>query len=87
LSRGIDAHPRSHSQNGFYIFLLITYHFIFCQVMIMTNRKFYEERKGVLIPKSIVTFTEKTKFLYAINKGISGVELRRNRSDLSSKKV
>ena len=27
--------------------------------------------------KSIVTFTEKTKFLYAINKGITGKELRR----------
>lgn len=30
--------------------------------------------------KSAVTFTEKTKFLYAINKGISGVELRKNPS-------
>ena len=28
--------------------------------------------------KSVVTFTEKTKFLYAINKGISGNELRSN---------
>ncbi len=28
--------------------------------------------------KSSVTFTEKTKFLYAINKGITGEELRRN---------
>jgi len=28
--------------------------------------------------KSAVTFTEKTKFLYAINKGISGQELRRH---------
>jgi 2-hydroxy-3-keto-5-methylthiopentenyl-1-phosphate phosphatase len=37
----------------------------------------FDERKGRLIPKSIVTFTEKTKFLYAINKGISGIELRR----------
>lgn len=27
-------------------------------------------------PKSIVTFTEKTKFIYAINKGICGHELR-----------
>jgi len=38
----------------------------------------FAEIKGNLIPKSIVTFTEKTKFLYAINKGISGIELRRN---------
>lgn len=36
------------------------------------------ERNGRIFPKSIVTFTEKTKFLYAINKGISGLELRRN---------
>ena len=28
--------------------------------------------------KRAVTFTEKTKFIYAINKGISGAELRRN---------
>lgn len=27
--------------------------------------------------KSSVTFTEKTKFLYAINKGISGIDLRK----------
>jgi hypothetical protein len=38
---------------------------------------FDETREG-LVPKSIVTFTEKTKFLYAINKGLSGRELRRN---------
>jgi len=38
----------------------------------------FDERKGSVIAKSIVTFTEKTKFLYAINKGISGIELRRN---------
>jgi 2-hydroxy-3-keto-5-methylthiopentenyl-1-phosphate phosphatase len=38
----------------------------------------FDERKGNLVAKSIVTFTEKTKFLYAINKGISGTELRRN---------
>ncbi len=37
----------------------------------------FDDKKG-LRPKSIVTFTEKTKFLYAINKGISGLELRRN---------
>jgi len=37
----------------------------------------FDERKGDLIAKSVVTFTEKTKFLYAINKGISGIELRR----------
>ena len=29
-------------------------------------------------PKSIVTFTEKTRFVFAINKGISGSELRRS---------
>ena len=33
---------------------------------------------GRLIPKSVISFTEKTKFLYAVNKGISGSELRRN---------
>jgi 2-hydroxy-3-keto-5-methylthiopentenyl-1-phosphate phosphatase len=38
----------------------------------------FAERKGMIVPKGIVTFTEKTKFLYAINKGISGHELRRN---------
>lgn len=38
----------------------------------------FDERNGSLIVKSVVTFTEKTKFLYAINKGISGIELRRN---------
>lgn len=38
----------------------------------------FSERMGKIIPKSIVTFTEKTKFLYAINKGINGEELRRN---------
>jgi len=36
------------------------------------------ERNGLLIPKSTITFTEKTKFLFAINKGISGRELHRN---------
>jgi 2-hydroxy-3-keto-5-methylthiopentenyl-1-phosphate phosphatase len=36
------------------------------------------DNEGKLIPKSVVTFTEKTKFLYAINKGISGSELRRH---------
>ena len=38
----------------------------------------FDERSENLVPKSIVTFTEKTKFLYAINKGITGMELRRN---------
>jgi len=38
----------------------------------------FDDSAGGLIPKSVVTFTEKTKFLYAINKGISGSELRRN---------
>jgi 2-hydroxy-3-keto-5-methylthiopentenyl-1-phosphate phosphatase len=37
----------------------------------------FVERRRKLIAKSVVTFTEKTKFLYAINKGVSG-ELRRN---------
>jgi len=32
----------------------------------------------VRFPKSTVTFTEKTKFIYAINKGITGAELRRD---------
>jgi len=35
-----------------------------------------QEFAGRMLPKSIVTFTEKTKFLYAINKGITGTELR-----------
>jgi len=38
----------------------------------------FDERKDNLIVKSVVTFTEKTKFLFAINKGIRGIELRRN---------
>jgi len=29
-------------------------------------------------PKSIVTFTEKTKFIFAINKGVSGARLRKS---------
>jgi len=37
----------------------------------------FMERRKQLVPKSVVTFTEKTKFLYAINKGVDG-ELRRN---------
>lgn len=37
----------------------------------------FDERKRNLVAKSVVTFTEKTKFLYAINKGISGIEIRR----------
>lgn len=32
----------------------------------------------ICFPKSTVTFTEKTKFIYAINKGITGAELRRD---------
>ena len=32
----------------------------------------------VCCPRSTVTFTEKTKFIYAINKGITGAELRRD---------
>jgi hypothetical protein len=40
--------------------------------------KFSEDKSGKINGiKSSVTFTEKTKFLYAINKGISGKELRR----------
>jgi phosphoglycolate phosphatase-like HAD superfamily hydrolase len=38
----------------------------------------FDDSTDVLTTKSIVTFTEKTKFLYAINKGISGPEVRRN---------
>ncbi len=38
-----------------------------------------EEDTGILLfPKSTVTFTEKTKFLFAINKGISGDVLRKS---------
>lgn len=41
---------------------------------------FYEDPKTHLIcyPKTTVTFTEKTKFLFAIQKGIKGAELRRD---------
>lgn len=36
-------------------------------------------KTGVLLfPKSVITFTEKTKFIFAINKGISGSQLRRS---------
>jgi len=36
-------------------------------------------KTGVLqFPKSIITFTEKTKFIFAINKGISSSQLRRS---------
>ena len=38
----------------------------------------YDETGKALAVKRAVTFTEKTKFVYAINKGISGAELRRN---------
>jgi len=38
----------------------------------------YDESGRVLGSKSIVSFTEKTKFLFAINKGIMKDELRRN---------
>lgn len=31
----------------------------------------------VCFPKTVVTFTEKTKFIFAINKGVKGPELRR----------
>lgn len=38
-----------------------------------------DPQSGLLYqPKSVVTFTEKTKFIYAINKGISSHELRRD---------
>ena len=42
--------------------------------------RFAEDKKTGKISsiKSVVTFTEKTKFLYAINKGITGKELRRH---------
>jgi hypothetical protein len=33
---------------------------------------------SLLFPKSIITFTEKTKFIFAINKGISGELLRKS---------
>src|SRR3989442_8192962 len=40
--------------------------------------RFAEDETGVITSiKSSVTFTEKTKFLYAINKGIKGDELRK----------
>ena len=38
----------------------------------------YNETGKAVAVKRAVTFTEKTKFIYAINKGISGTELRRN---------
>lgn len=38
-----------------------------------------DPKTGLLrFPKRIVTFTEKTKFIFAINKGISGTQLRRS---------
>jgi len=40
---------------------------------------FHEDpKKGINFPKSIVTFTEKTKYIFAINKGIDGKTLRRH---------
>jgi len=38
----------------------------------------YDRKGNIMSPKSIVTFTEKTKFVFAINKGISGRVLRKN---------
>lgn len=38
----------------------------------------YDGEGNIASPKSIVTFTEKTKFIFAINKGISGDVLRKN---------
>ncbi len=38
----------------------------------------YDPEGHAVAVKRAVTFTEKTKFIYAINKGISGEELRRN---------
>ncbi len=38
----------------------------------------YDNTGTAVAVKKIVTFTEKTKFVYAINKGISGAELNRN---------
>ena len=38
----------------------------------------YDSDGRAIAVKRAVTFTEKTKFVYAINKGISGEELRRN---------
>jgi phosphoglycolate phosphatase-like HAD superfamily hydrolase len=38
----------------------------------------HPETHLICFPKRAVTFTEKTKFIYAINKGISGDELRRD---------
>lgn len=46
---------------------------------IFAGRFAEDESTGLITSiKSIVTFTEKTKFLYAINKGISGEKLRTN---------
>lgn len=39
---------------------------------------FAEEPRGAMVPKSSVTFTEKTRFLFAISKGIPKAELRRD---------
>jgi len=38
----------------------------------------YDNEGNLVSPKSIVTFTEKTKFIFAINKGIPGNVLRKN---------
>jgi len=42
-------------------------------------------RTGTLrFPKSIVTFTEKTKFIFAINKGVRGIRLRKSPYDVNN---
>jgi hypothetical protein len=41
---------------------------------------------SLLFPKSTITFTEKTKFIFAINKGISGVTLRKSPYEVNNSK-
>jgi len=44
----------------------------------------YPKTGKLRFPKSIVTFTEKTKFIFAINKGISGETLRKRPYEVNS---
>jgi len=39
---------------------------------------FYNEKEEIVFPKNIVSFTDKTRFIYQISKGIIGPESRKN---------
>jgi hypothetical protein len=52
-----------------------------CDVQDVFGCNFATDKKGKLLgPKSTISFTEKTRFLYAINKGVPGAELRKEPS-------